>query len=245
VRKKQRLTRQDLQVGAQALLDKSPQLAGALQADLEGVVSDLTGRRRLDSKETQEIVAAFRANGYTGDTTYSLASQFRHPDFKDRPKDTPFPEGPTRTYFHFTSTIHLPVLLKWGISRGDVCVALNAEDRNFNAPWLTTNPDFDRQAWAEDGQGNSGATFDKRAVRLVVEIPEGDSTLRPWGEWAKELEVPDFWYKALNTIQNDAASWYIYNGRIPPTWITKVEYRDAQPVELDTWGIFDARISRP
>ena len=168
-----------------------------------------------------------------------MASQFHHPDWLDRDKNAPLPDGPVRTFYHFTSTAHLPIVLQFGIERGDVCIEPGDELRNYNAPWLTSNPSFSEQGWAEHKDGSSNSTFDKREVRLTVSIPEGDEALSTWEQVCEREQVPDLWRKALNATdgKGDDKDWFVYNARIPRSWIVALDYRDKANLETGRFGI--------
>ena len=167
-----------------------------------------------------------------------MASQFRHIDWVGRDVEEPLPDGPTRTFHHFTSTVHLPVILRYGLARGDVCVEPGNELKNYNAPWLTTDGSFEHQGWAETSEGRPNSTFDKRAVRLTVAIPEGDPDLSTWAEVIEREGVPDFWAEAMKaTGGNGDKDWFIYNNLIPRAWITEIAYRYAPALLTGRYGI--------
>ena len=118
--------------------------------------------------------------------------------------------------YHFTSDKYLTYILQYGIRRGDVPTS---PFEGFNAPWLTNNPSWKSQGWSRGG-------LDKTAVRLTVHIQDRDTKLKYWPALAKELQVEDFWYKALDaTGSNGSNNWFVYLGVIPVTSI-EVEFRD-------------------
>tara|TARA_Y100000310_G_scaffold283746_1_gene305970 strand:- start:204 stop:1319 length:1116 start_codon:yes stop_codon:yes gene_type:complete len=237
-----------LRLIAAKMLDQNPNLAAAMEAeDLDKVKGAIradhripalaSARKRIDQEASAAIRAMFTEDGFDG-TLYTMASQFHHPDWVERDKNAPPPDGPTRTLYHFTSAIHLPVVLEYGIERGDVCLTPGDELKNYNAPWLTSNPSFHEQGWAEHPDGSSNSTFDKRAVRLTVSIPEGDSSLSTWEEVCEREGVPDFWRKAMNATGGKGdTDWFVYNARIPRSWINAVEYREKVSLETGRYGI--------
>lgn len=119
------------------------------------------------------------------------------------------------TLFHFTAHEYLASIKRDGIWRGDVPTSPGG---GFNAPWLTVNNTWAEQDWKD------GSTLDKAAVRLTVEVPEDDPLLVKWSVLAEQEKVTPAWYAALNDAGGGAAdSWYVYRGKIPWKWVTKVE----------------------
>jgi hypothetical protein len=248
----------ELRLLAARILDENPDLARAIKKDgINSLSSDQLNllrdsfgwdafdqmsqdieraahRQRVDNEVTQAIVQQFSQHGFEG-TLYSMASQFRHPDWVERERATPRPEGPTRTFYHFTSAVHAPLLLKYGITRGDVCIHPSEKDRNYNAPWLTTDPSHTRQGWAANPDGTPNSTFDKRVVRMAVAIPEGDPSLSTWVDICERDDVDPAWAEALNTAGGHKG-WYVYNGLIPSSWIVQVDFLTG-PQKVGTFGI--------
>lgn len=233
-----RPTRERLLTLANRMLEENPVLARELELDdvpddrradifRQAFLGTNRTKRRLpvDRATTEAMFEAFKRAGYPG-SLVSVSSLFRHRGWVQRSPQTHLPEGPTRTLYHFTSTVHFPVILQFGISRGDVCVEPNNDAANYNAPWLTSNPSWTGQGWAEDGDGNKNSVFDKRTVRLTVEIPEGDESLSTWAEVCQFEQVPDWWRDSLNAAGGHE-DWFVYNGLIPSPWISKVDFRDA------------------
>lgn len=139
---------------------------------------------------------------------------------------------PFMNLYHFTSREHLPSILREGLSRGDVPLTPTT---GLNAVWLTSDasPDghglssgeviaADVAARAGVSTGGKGfRTHDKRAVRLLVNIPRGDRRLVRWRPWArKNIELN--WLAALENAGGGSAkarTWFLFWGVIPPTWI--------------------------
>lgn len=129
--------------------------------------------------------------------------------------------GEDMRLYHFTSHLHLPSILANGITEGDVPISL---DTGFNSPWLTTDPNPRRQVWTK------GSFVDKTAVRLTVEIPDGDTRLHCWSDIVREFGVDPRWRRALGKGSDDTA-WYIYENRIPLEMIVEVVHLTSQPDE--------------
>lgn len=115
--------------------------------------------------------------------------------------------------YHFTRPAYVDDIMKGGIAYGDVPVTPSG---GFNAPWLTDDPAPTIQQWI---QGT-----DKNKVRITVDI-KNDKNLRKWDSYARNIHIEDWWYKALDFSGGGGSEhWYIFLGRIPPQWITDVEY---------------------
>lgn len=220
------IDRQKLRQMAAGLLAGDSGLAASLNADLQG-------RKHIGHAETEAISRSLREAGFTGGF-YSMASQYRHPDWQERDAGAPRPTGPVQTLYHFTSVVHLPVVLEFGLARGDVCIEPH-HPNNYNAPWLTSDPSYSRQGWAEQADGRPNSTFDKRDVRLSVVIPLGDPALSSWDDICRRENVPDYWRKVMHAMGEE--HWLVYNGRIPRAWIVAVEFRHKPALEHGRFGI--------
>lgn len=121
--------------------------------------------------------------------------------------------------YHFTAMSRLKSIQERGIVKGDVATS---PSEGFNAPWLTRNSNHNEQGW----QAKEIAHEDKTTVRLTVEVPDGIHTLRHWPELAKELEIEDWWYAALDKSGSGGSEdWYVFLGTIPYEWVTNVEMK--------------------
>ena len=120
------------------------------------------------------------------------------------------------TFYHFTHVVHMPGILNHGIVRGDVVVG---PDTGIEAPWLTSEPDRDKQHWNTNPE-----RWDKAAVRITVEIPpDARETLAYWPILAANEGLEPDWFNALNT-GGGFESWYVYEGVIPTEWFTDIDY---------------------
>lgn len=131
--------------------------------------------------------------------------------------------------YHYTARNRLPLILDTGLSKGDVPLT---DVLSHNAVWLTTDLDP-----SEHGLGTAGpltaqerllmyqmtgemphpnAKWDnKREVRIKVEIPDSDKSLKYWPEWSKRL--PAKWRTAMNNSgggTRKARTWWIYFGTL-------------------------------
>ncbi|MDB4278131.1 hypothetical protein N9917_00875 [Deltaproteobacteria bacterium] len=132
------------------------------------------------------------------------------------------------TFYHFTSRLYLPTILRKGIQKGDVATS---PDMGFNAPWLTTNADYNAQGWCRS------SFLDKTEVRLSVEIPDNDPNLWTWAKLIKEYEMDEFWVEALSIkIGQNPSHWFIYMGGISPMRITEIRERQGlQPFDRQAY----------
>jgi len=143
--------------------------------------------------------------------------------------------GAVRTFYHFTSRFHLPLIEKEEyIAKGDVPITPKG---GYNAPWLTTDGEWHRQGWI----GGSGVV--KNDVRLTVEVPEGHAALHHWPELARAEGMDPEWYRILTTPRNpgehmDPDAWYVFKGRIPLSWVTATDFlKSRKPDGPGRWGI--------
>jgi hypothetical protein len=120
--------------------------------------------------------------------------------------------------YHFTCLLHLPPILREGITMGEVPIPVST-DRFPSAPNLTTNPSPDAQLWMCNGK------FNKLRVRLTVDVPDGDGKLQSWTDTSKQHNIPRSWSRRLDPT-GQRKFWYIYWGVVPTAWITSVEVRD-------------------
>jgi hypothetical protein len=124
--------------------------------------------------------------------------------------------------YHYTSKERLQLILKEGITKGDVPIT---PDKGFNAPWLTEDMDWGTQNWT------TGAVYNKMAVRLTVNISTADPLLCKWSKVAEEYKMDKKWFRALNK-GNNSDKWFIYKGIISPEMISSIEYNPALLVEI-------------
>lgn len=105
--------------------------------------------------------------------------------------------------YHFTEPNRILSIRLYGIIKGDVPVTITG---GFNAPWFTSDPSPQNQAW-------SGGSY-KTSVRLTVDFPDGDSNLIKWTDFiTKELEslgeqdrnARKAWYNVLDEIGGKGA----------------------------------------
>jgi hypothetical protein len=121
------------------------------------------------------------------------------------------------TLYHFTSTTHLPFILKEGLTKGDVPVS---PFTGFNGVWFTTCRTIDSQA------GMLRCGVDKTQVRITAEIAESNKNLVKWSVLATVLNIDRDWYRILDkTGGYGSNTWYVYTDVLSPDMFKKVEYR--------------------
>jgi hypothetical protein len=124
--------------------------------------------------------------------------------------------------YHFTSSEHVGGCLKEGITKGFLPLFIEGNISLLpNAQWLTSNSEF-TQTWAE----NSTLPYDRTAFRLKINIPKTSlKQLYKWSDICDGLPLlPDF-----NTY-GDYENWWIFKGRIKPSWIKSVEKKVLCPL---------------
>ena len=121
-------------------------------------------------------------------------------------------DSPDKLY-HFTAVGRLPLVMEFGITRGDVPITPSG---GYNAPWLTADPSFASQGWS------TGSIEDKRQMRLTVEIPASHrNLLNKWTDIAEAEGMNPLWLRALHESGGGGHDkWYVYHGVIQPVWIT-------------------------
>src|SRR5947209_527584 len=112
--------------------------------------------------------------------------------------------------YHFTCLLHLPCILREGISRGEVPLS-GQEVRQ--APSLTSDPSPLALEWCALG------STDKTRVRLAVRVPAGDGRLQSWEEVCRQFGVGREWQRQLDTTGKRGKSWFVYWGVLPREWM--------------------------
>ena len=119
--------------------------------------------------------------------------------------------------YHFTSSLHVEGCIKQGINRGLIPICKGGRLGLIPGfQWLTLNPDF-QQEWANTKY--STLSYDRTEYRLTVVIPKtARDRLFKWLDICDSLPIDE----AMNAY-GDPENWYIFEGRIKPSWIRKVE----------------------
>lgn len=126
--------------------------------------------------------------------------------------------------YHYTAAHLLHGCLAEGLTRG--CVPLELMDGGGRIlpgwQWLTTSP-----AWHQAWNVRHTITYDRAAFRLTIKVPTSARRyLYRWVRICKEL-APASW-RNLNS-KGDPENWYLYRGRVRPSWVRRV---DARPICL-------------
>lgn len=191
--------------------------------------ADLAAEIRNRMEETVSGVSASRDPDHP--EYINKVATARPPDWVDDP-------GPPPTsgleLYHFTCSERLETILKpeAGLLKGDVPITPHG---GYNAPWLTTDPSWTQQSWAD------GSPLDKTGVRITVRVPEDHLQLHHWSDICETHGVDPGWRKALThppeggKLMDDTA-WYVFHGRIPPTWFIKVEEKPQEEPAEPEWG---------
>lgn len=139
--------------------------------------------------------------------------------------------GKRRMLYHYTARENLPGIAAVGLYRGDVPIS---PTHGICAVWLTSDPDprghglsearaLTRSELRTLGLRRPTRMLDKRAIRLAVEVPDGDERLVSWEVWARENGVTPSWYEVLDrTGGGKASTWFLYHGVVRRSWISAV-----------------------
>lgn len=130
------------------------------------------------------------------------------------------PDGKPVLY-HFTSRWQLPRIMREGIRKGDVPIALA---HGFSAPWLTTDGRFsDQREWAKL------SVLDKTEVRLRVVLPLGldDPRLLNWQQVCERYKIEGRWERALGY---HPPQWLVRLNGVTPSEIVGVDYAEGLAV---------------
>jgi hypothetical protein len=141
---------------------------------------------------------------------------------------------------HYTAIEKVDDINRDGLSKGDVPLTQNGV--GMRAVWLTDDrdpsghglsdgepivvtPEVQARLRAAGVNAKLGVawTFDKRAIRITVVIPDGDPALVRWSDWGPRHLAPK-WYRELNRSGGGKAhTWWLYRGVISPDRITRIE----------------------
>jgi hypothetical protein len=126
------------------------------------------------------------------------------------------------TLYHFTSLMHLPDILREGITRGEVPLE-NVQYRDRpQAPNLTRKSDPRSQEWTK------GCVMDKARVRLTVKLrTEAVTSFR---EVKQKYRMRSRWIKALAPA-GQHFDWFFAFGGVPLERIAKIEVAIHTPFE--------------
>lgn len=141
---------------------------------------------------------------------------------------------------HFTTLHYLQAILAEGL-RADPKAVLLASMSPPKDPfhraygfipeafgvWLTENPHPSGQQWA------CGSIYNKKEVRLDIEIPVSDSALIGWRDLAERLKLSRQAYRILDQSGDYGAKhWWVYQGIIPSEWIRGIHLTEAEIIPI-------------
>lgn len=137
--------------------------------------------------------------------------------------------------YHFTARERLRAILEEGLRLGDVPVN-GPTGQGLNAVWLTSDPTLTNNGLGSAGEMSDQERYrvfewrgvlpepgtrwlDKRAVRITVQLPSTDRSLKSWLPWARKRIAPA-WLNQLHQSGGGlqaAKSWWLYFGTIKPS----------------------------
>lgn len=121
--------------------------------------------------------------------------------------------------YHFTAKRFLASIQKQGLTKGVMVKSIAPPTFIFNKQWLTKNPSFD-QSWSI---GTGRLPYKRNEARLTVEIPT--EALQNCKPWAQMQFLTPLVAKELSAF-GDPENWFIYQGKIDPSWIKKIDFND-------------------
>jgi hypothetical protein len=143
--------------------------------------------------------------------------------------------SPPRLLYHFTSRIWLPFIKKEGITRGEAPIS---PTERLQHPNLTSNPDPDAQKWS-GAEGHSA--LHKTAVRITVEIPEGDQKLISWHDFAIRQKMDRKFYRTVDESGGwEAKNWWLYQGIVVPEWFSEIHMPERAPITQEYQALLEA-----
>lgn len=116
--------------------------------------------------------------------------------------------------YHFCARWCLNGILREGLTLGGTPIFENGAVRlQMGQQWLTADKDPKNQSWNTQNLIN----YSRTEVRLTVKIPDSyRKKLVKATDFAETLPPKERW---IITDYAGSESWYIFNGRIPPSWI--------------------------
>ena len=128
--------------------------------------------------------------------------------------------------YHFTADQYLFGIRSEGLTNG-VFPLLMKNQLVFvkDCQWLTSNPNYEEQTWHDPE--HSTLPYDRRRNRLTIKIPKNHSRLLlDWDSIKRGFG--QYFFDGFDAYEC-CHDWYIYKGRIKPSWIRNIEKRDAIP----------------
>lgn len=121
--------------------------------------------------------------------------------------------------YHYAKAETEAAILRQGIMKGGIPTQRDGRIGLIDGwQWLTASPDWG-QGWAAHRLTN----HDRTAIRFTVVIPKSArDRLFPWAAVALTLFSEDA-LRGFHDTGDDPRDWYVFNGRIPPAWIRRVE----------------------
>ena len=120
--------------------------------------------------------------------------------------------------YHFCAKRFLPGILRDGLTKGRTPIIEDGMMRlQMGHQWLTAEKDPRKQSW----NTHNLISYSRTAVRLTVSIPDNYRK-----KLIKATDLVKTLPQEVRYIITDYAgseAWYIYKGRIPPSWIVGYE----------------------
>lgn len=120
--------------------------------------------------------------------------------------------------YHFCAKRFLPGILRDGLTLGGTPIIEGGMMRlQMGQQWLTSEKDPRKQSW----NTHNLISYSRTEVRLTVSIPDSyRKKLVKATDLVKTLPQEG---RYIITDYDGSEAWYIYKGRIPPSWIVGYE----------------------
>jgi len=128
--------------------------------------------------------------------------------------------------YHFTADQYLYGIRSEGLTKGRFPLIMkNQLIFVKECQWLTTVSSYENQSWHDPE--HSTLPYDRRRNRLTINIPKDQRRLLLGWDSIK-IGFGEYFLDGFD--ENECCHhWYIYKGRIKPSWIRNIEKRDAIP----------------
>jgi len=122
--------------------------------------------------------------------------------------------------YHFTCLLHLPWIMKQGITKGEVPTGPIPYRLRPQAANLTRDPDLNHQStWILDNHA------DKTKIRITVEVP--DTSVTSFRDMRERYRIKSSYLKKLDpTYQRP--NWFFAFGGVSPDQFLAVEIREGR-----------------
>lgn len=131
--------------------------------------------------------------------------------------------------YHFTTHLLFPKIEREGLTKGGVPWSLITNGKGGTKvrfkrgiQWLTIDPEFDTQAWAENATGLAAAMMRKNDWRITIDVPDlALHRLMTWEEFAAHNRLPFADAANKEFGKRHTQHWRVFGGSIPTAWFVQ------------------------